>query len=108
MASHSWAALALLALVLCAGKGAAQDCRAQLAAAGGTETDWIDPDTPAEACTVQRCTKYVADPGAASVCDVASPDLSTMQLVFSDEFNEEGRDFGVGAKDPRWTAERMW
>lgn len=106
-------ALALLALVMSASIGAwglqgAQDCRAQLAAKGGAATEWIDPDTPAEACTVQKCTKYVADPGEASVCDVESPDLSSMQLVFSDEFNAEGRAFGVGAKDPRWTAERLW
>ena len=31
-----------------------------------------------------------------------------MQLVFSDEFETAGRSLGVGAADPRWTAERMW
>lgn len=31
-----------------------------------------------------------------------------MQLVFSDEFEQEGRSFGVEAKDSRWTAENMW
>ena len=117
----SWAVVVLLVLT-CAGMAAAtvgrsytgplqapaQDCKAQLTALGSTATGFIDPATPFEACAVQRCTKYVADPGEKSVCDVESPDLSSMQLVFSDEFNAEGRDFGVGAKDPRWTAERLW
>lgn len=31
-----------------------------------------------------------------------------LQLVFSDEFEQEGRSFGVEAKDSRWTAENMW
>ena len=30
------------------------------------------------------------------------------QLVYSDEFDAEGRAFGVGASDPRWTAENMF
>ena len=34
--------------------------------------------------------------------------LSTVQLVFSDEFETAGRLLGVGAADPRWTAEHMW
>lgn len=47
--------------------------------------------------------------GAAEhACAVAHACLPAPQLVFSDEFEEEGRSFGVGAKDPRWTAENMW
>lgn len=30
------------------------------------------------------------------------------QLVFSDEFAEDGRSLAVEAADPRWTSERMW
>lgn len=33
---------------------------------------------------------------------------STPQLVFSDEFNQAGRNMAVGEADPRWTADRMW
>lgn len=29
-------------------------------------------------------------------------------LVFSDEFNKEGRSFKAGDKDPRWTAQDMY
>ena len=47
---------------------------------------WVDPDTEASAHTIKS---YV--------------DETTHKLVFSDEFNVEGRDFNDG-NDPRWTA----
>lgn len=50
------------------------------------ENVWIDPDTPTSA----RTTTSYRDGG-------------TYELVMSDEFNEEGRDFSDG-HDPRWTA----
>lgn len=31
-----------------------------------------------------------------------------MQLVFSDEFNQEGRNLSSQARDKRWTAHKMW
>ena len=34
--------------------------------------------------------------------------LALLQLVFSDEFNSPGRKMGVGAGDPRWTADNLW
>ena len=40
-------------------------------------------------------------------CECALP-LALLQLVFSDEFNSPGRKMGVGAGDPRWTADSLW
>lgn len=37
-----------------------------------------------------------------------SPPLPDLQLVFSDEFEDDGRSLAVEAGDKRWTAERMW
>lgn len=31
-----------------------------------------------------------------------------VQLVFSDEFNQEGRNLSSQARDKRWTAHKMW
>ena len=46
-------------------------------------------------------------------CDPALPAAppfcpGLLQLVFSDEFNSPGRKMGVGAGDPRWTADNLW
>ena len=49
-------------------------------------TEWVDPDTPASACTGK--------------VDRAG---DALELVFSDEFNVDGRTFEDG-DDPRWTA----
>lgn len=50
------------------------------------EAGWIDPDTHPSAHTIS-----------------SHSDNSDYKLVFSDEFNVEGRDFKDG-NDPRWTA----
>ena len=50
----------------------------------------IDPDTPAGAKTRK-----------------SALDDSTLHLVFSDEFNEDGRTFYEG-DDPYWTAPNIW
>ena len=83
------------------------DCASQLAAAAtaagvDTPTFYVDPDTPADACTKQLCV------GDFASCQGGSPPQTDLQLVFSDEFESPGRAFGVGAADPRWTAEHMW
>lgn len=54
------------------------------------EASWVDPDTPYKA----RSTKALF-----------SDDTREYELVFSDEFEQEGRSFGDG-NDPRWTAIR--
>lgn len=81
---------------------AAQLSAAALAAGSFVPTVFVDPDTPADACTKPMCT------GSYAECDVTSPPTEDLQLVFSDEFEEAGRQFGVGEGDPRWTADRMW
>ena len=87
--------------------GAQSVCRSQLASAAqaagvDTPTFYVDPDTPADACTKQLCV------GDFASCQGGSPPQTDLQLVFSDEFESPGRAFGVGAADPRWTAEHMW
>jgi beta-glucanase (GH16 family) len=52
------------------------------------EGGWVDPDTPEDRLTTQA---------------LATGDHRTFQLVFSDEFEQEGRTFNDG-NDPRWTA----
>jgi hypothetical protein len=99
----------LLLLASCLGLAAAQggDCAAQLQAAGeaagvDTPTFYVDPDTPADACTKQMCTgDYVS-------CDSDPPPQTDLQLVFSDEFEAAGQAFGVAEANPRWTAEHIW
>ncbi|PSC69753.1 glycoside hydrolase family 16 [Micractinium conductrix] len=79
-------------------------CAAQVAGLPGAEDGkWVDAATPAAACTIQRCTHLNH-----SMCVGESPPQTTLQLVYSDEFDAEGRAFGVGASDPRWTAENMF
>lgn len=66
---------------------AGQATAAGPARAGGEPPTWIDHDTaPAD-----RRTTFADDPDRAA------------RLVFSDEFNLDGRDFKDGS-DPRWTA----
>ena len=102
------ASLALtLLLLLHPEPAAAQNCAAQLSAAAATAgtsmtTEWVDPTTPDAACTAQVCT------GDYATCNVVSPPLSTMQLVFSDEFDTDGQSFAASANNSRWTAENMW
>lgn len=69
--------------------------------------DLIDPDTPDDACVIKMCLGDYAtcDPIAKAPQDIPKSD---MILVFSDEFQEEGRKFGVKDKDPRWTAEDIY
>lgn len=50
--------------------------------------DWVDPDTPEAARSTTALTRT---------------DKRKYELVFSDEFEEDGRTFQDG-KDPRWTA----
>lgn len=52
------------------------------------ESGWIDPDTPSKFNSTVPHTKH---------------DLREYALVFSDEFETEGRSFADG-QDPRWTA----
>ena len=61
-------------------------CATHHAATQCPTSEWIDPDTPASACTgkVDRVGE-------------------TLELVFSDEFNVDGRTFEDG-DDPKWTA----
>eukprot|EP00584_Thalassiosira_punctigera_P018432 CAMPEP_0172553840 /NCGR_PEP_ID=MMETSP1067-20121228/51913_1 /TAXON_ID=265564 ORGANISM="Thalassiosira punctigera, Strain Tpunct2005C2" /NCGR_SAMPLE_ID=MMETSP1067 /ASSEMBLY_ACC=CAM_ASM_000444 /LENGTH=629 /DNA_ID=CAMNT_0013342085 /DNA_START=115 /DNA_END=2004 /DNA_ORIENTATION=+ len=62
-----------------------------LAATGGRRqcrAGWVDPDSPEEALTT---TSHYAG------------DTREYELVFSDEFEQDGRSFEDGA-DPRWTA----
>lgn len=56
--------------------------------------DWIDEDTPAEG----RQTRPLGLPGPPEYAEI-----DTYDLVFSDEFNVDGRDFSDGS-DPKWTA----
>lgn len=62
-----------------------------LATTGGQQqcyAGWVDPDSPEEALTT---TSHYAE------------DTREFELVFSDEFEQDGRSFEDGA-DPRWTA----
>ena len=52
------------------------------------KASWIDPDTPLRSRTTES---HFRD------------DSRRFDLVFSDEFEQEGRDFSDGS-DPRWTA----
>lgn len=54
----------------------------------GVFSSWVDPDTPEEGLTTKALTL---------------DDDREFELVFSDEFNEDGRTFNDG-NDPRWTA----
>lgn len=65
---------------------------------------FIDPDTPATACTVQLCQGNYATCDPLSNTNIPTENLI---LVFSDEFNTGNRQFGVG-NDFRWTAEDMY
>jgi hypothetical protein len=69
--------------------------------------DLIDPDTPEQDCIKRLCLGDYAtcDPIANNANDIP---YSDMILVFSDEFNTDGREFGVKARDPRWTAEDIY
>ena len=49
---------------------------------------WIDPDTPSESRTTKAA---------------YSKDKRKYELVFSDEFEQDGRNFNDG-NDPRWTS----
>ena len=55
-----------------------------------SEASWVDPDTPYTARTTQA---------------LYSGDTRRYELVFSDEFDQDGRNFEDGS-DPRWTAIR--
>lgn len=55
---------------------------------GTTRAGWVDPDTRTEFLTTDPLT---------------AGDQREYKLVFSDEFEQEGRTFGDG-EDPRWTA----
>ncbi|KAL4448085.1 hypothetical protein ABPG75_005304 [Micractinium tetrahymenae] len=63
----------------------------------------IDSTTPEDACTLQLCTN-----SSFATCQGNNPLRKTMQLVFSEEFTEDGLAFGAAARNPRWTAESMW
>lgn len=67
----------------------------------------IDRDTPDDACTIKMCLGDYAscDPLAKEPQDIEKSD---MILVFSDEFNQDGRKFGVKDNDTRWTAEDIY
>lgn len=53
-----------------------------------TGAGWVDPDSPLEAQTTRA---------------LAKGDNREYELVFSDEFEQDGRTFHDG-NDPRWTA----
>jgi len=65
---------------------AAFEVMPHLSSAACPTTEWVDPDTPVEVCEGQT-----------------DRDGTTMELVFSDEFNIDGRTF-VDGHDPVWTA----
>ena len=69
--------------------------------------DLIDPDTPDDACVLPLCLGDYAtcDPVANGPENIKK---DPMILVFSDEFEKEGRKFDVKSKDPRWTAEDIY
>lgn len=71
-----------------------------------TNIELIDPDTPDSACSILLCQ------GSYDVCDPIEngPNVKKepMILVFSDEFEKEGREFDVQANDSRWTAENIY
>ncbi|PSC67615.1 glycoside hydrolase family 16 [Micractinium conductrix] len=71
-------------------------------AAPGADQSWVDAATPPDACTAEVCT------GPFEECDVDAPPTSALQLVFSDEFEEEGQGLAAGEGNPRWTAGNMW
>lgn len=73
----------------------------EVLAGEGADVEWIDPDTPAEVCTIALCT------GPNAICTGPNPPLTAMTLAFSDEFEAPGRSLAVEAGDPRWTADRM-
>ena len=56
---------------------------------------WIDPDTPLDT--------FIVRPVGKSSTSSSSSSYPEYSLVFSDEFNEDGRRFDDGS-DPRWTA----
>lgn len=55
---------------------------------GVVEASWVDPDTPEKYWTSRSSDKW---------------DQRSYNLVFSDEFERDGRTFHDG-NDPRWTA----
>lgn len=67
--------------------------------AGEVIGGWIDPDTPKDAL---KTTSYYFDEHAAAKNgnSYRGEKLSQYKLVFSDEFNVDGREFGNG-NDPR-------
>lgn len=101
-------ALLLLHHLTSAQSPAPADCRAALQSAVGADKaaaalPFIDPATPASACTTSLCTS-----ASSAACDTASPPKSQLQLVFSDEFSTDGQNFSAAANNSRWTALSMW
>eukprot|EP00878_Enallax_costatus_P032528 GHUV01035753.1.p1 GENE.GHUV01035753.1~~GHUV01035753.1.p1 ORF type:complete len:387 (+),score=53.49 GHUV01035753.1:114-1163(+) len=64
--------------------------------------NWIDSSTPAEACTKSICT------GSYAQCSTVAPAKEDLVLVFSDEFNRQGRDFIGQDGDRIWAAMDMY
>lgn len=69
---------------------------------------FIDPTTPLEFQTITRCTAPTPTGSPISPCDSTAPPLTSMKLVFSDEFNTPGRDLSIAANDSKWFAEDFW
>jgi beta-glucanase (GH16 family) len=70
-----------------------QNCRNALQTAVGQSaaTQWVDEDTPNDACT-----------------KTLAPNNEKLTLVFSDEFQKSGRKFAAKDRDPKWTAEDLY
>ncbi|KAL4425109.1 hypothetical protein ABPG77_008214 [Micractinium sp. CCAP 211/92] len=85
----------------------AASCAEQLqAVAPDANTDFIDPATADGDCLLPLCEgNSYADCHPTNGSD---PPVRNYQLVFSDEFEDDGRSLAVEAGDKRWTAERMW
>jgi len=64
--------------------------------------DWIDLQTPREDRSIYLCNSYNAD------CEKPDHPKTVMELVFSDEFEKDGRNLAATEGDRRWTAVDMY
>ena len=67
-----------------------------------TGLEWIDLQTTRENRSIYLCTSYNAD------CEKPDHPKTVMELVFSDEFEKDGRNMAATENDPRWTAVDMY
>jgi hypothetical protein len=60
------------------------------------DESWIDPHTDVKLLSL--CTGYNAE------CEKPGSVNTTLELVFSDEFLKDGRNFALSDRDRKWTA----